>query len=143
MSDAENAAYFEAFGVIKGDYQALCLIGDKLREVEARAGFNLPVFRVHKSKAWLIKIWWYPRVVSTAPIAIQHRRQNFPQLLRIAGDKLEAGMRSELTYRSFGSFSFGDPKNGQKMKRFWGVKMSKVTVTAWLRGSELAHQGCD
>jgi hypothetical protein len=37
MSDAENAAYFEAFGVIKGDYQALCLIGDKLREVEANA----------------------------------------------------------------------------------------------------------
>jgi hypothetical protein len=37
MSDAEYAAYFEAFGVIKGDYQALCLIGDKLREVEASA----------------------------------------------------------------------------------------------------------
>ena len=37
MSDAEYAAYFEAFGVIKGDYQALCLIGDKLREVEANA----------------------------------------------------------------------------------------------------------
>src|ERR1017187_4033827 len=37
MSDAEYAAYFEAFGVIKGDYQALCLIGDKLREVEATA----------------------------------------------------------------------------------------------------------
>ena len=37
MSDTEYAAYFEAFGVIKGDYQALCLIGDKLREVEARA----------------------------------------------------------------------------------------------------------
>jgi hypothetical protein len=37
MSDAENAAYFEAFGVIKGDYQALCLIGDKLREVETNA----------------------------------------------------------------------------------------------------------
>ena len=37
MSDAEYAAYFEAFGVIKKDYQALCLIGDKLREVEANA----------------------------------------------------------------------------------------------------------
>ena len=37
MSDTEYAAYFEAFGVIKGDYQALCLIGDKLREVEANA----------------------------------------------------------------------------------------------------------
>jgi len=37
MSDAEYAAYFEAFGVIKTDYQALCLIGDKLREVEANA----------------------------------------------------------------------------------------------------------
>ena len=38
MSDAEYAAYFEAFGVIKGDYQALCLIGDKLREVIERDG---------------------------------------------------------------------------------------------------------
>ena len=37
MSNAEYAAYFEAFGVIKSDYQALCLIGDKLREVEANA----------------------------------------------------------------------------------------------------------
>jgi hypothetical protein len=37
MSDTEYAAYFEAFGAIKGDYQALCLIGDKLREVEATA----------------------------------------------------------------------------------------------------------
>jgi hypothetical protein len=37
MSDTEHAAYFEAFGAIKGDYQALCLIGDKLREVEATA----------------------------------------------------------------------------------------------------------
>jgi hypothetical protein len=37
MSDTEHAAYFEAFGAIKGDYQALCLIGDKLREVEASA----------------------------------------------------------------------------------------------------------
>jgi len=37
MSDTEYAAYFEAFGVIKGDYQALCLIGDKLREVETTA----------------------------------------------------------------------------------------------------------
>ena len=37
MSDAEYAVYFEAFGVIKGDYQALCLIGDKLREVETTA----------------------------------------------------------------------------------------------------------
>jgi hypothetical protein len=35
MSDTEYAAYFEAFGTIKSDYQALCLIGDKLREVEA------------------------------------------------------------------------------------------------------------
>jgi len=37
MNDTEHAAYLEAFGVIKGDYQALCLIGDKLREVEASA----------------------------------------------------------------------------------------------------------
>jgi hypothetical protein len=37
MSDTEHTAYFEAFGVIKGDYQTLCLIGDKLREVEANA----------------------------------------------------------------------------------------------------------
>ena len=37
MSDTEHAAYFEAFGAIKGDYQALCLIGNKLREVEASA----------------------------------------------------------------------------------------------------------
>ena len=37
MSAAENAAYFEAFGVIKGDYQALCVVGDKLREMEANA----------------------------------------------------------------------------------------------------------
>jgi hypothetical protein len=37
MSDTEYAAYSEAFGAIKGDYQALCLIGDKLREVEMTA----------------------------------------------------------------------------------------------------------
>jgi hypothetical protein len=37
MSDTEYAAYFEAFGAIKGDYQALCLIGDKLRKVETTA----------------------------------------------------------------------------------------------------------
>jgi len=37
MSDTEHTAYFEAFGAIKGDYQALCLIGEKLREVEATA----------------------------------------------------------------------------------------------------------
>ncbi len=37
MSDTEYAAYFEAFGIIKSDYQALCLIGDKLREVETSA----------------------------------------------------------------------------------------------------------
>ena len=37
MSDTEYAAYFEAFGAIKSDYQALCLIGDKLREVETSA----------------------------------------------------------------------------------------------------------
>lgn len=37
MSDTEYAAYFEAFGAIKSDYQALCLIGDKLREVETTA----------------------------------------------------------------------------------------------------------
>jgi hypothetical protein len=37
MSDTEYAAYSEAFGAIKGDYQALCLIGDKLREVETTA----------------------------------------------------------------------------------------------------------
>jgi len=37
MSDTEYAAYFEAFGAVKGDYQALCLISDKLREVETTA----------------------------------------------------------------------------------------------------------
>jgi hypothetical protein len=37
MSDTEYAAYSEAFGAIKSDYLALCLIGDKLREVEMRA----------------------------------------------------------------------------------------------------------
>jgi hypothetical protein len=37
MSDTEYAAYFEAFGAIKSDYQALCVIGDKLREVETTA----------------------------------------------------------------------------------------------------------
>jgi len=37
MSDTEYAAYFEAFGAVKGDYQSLCLIGDKLREVETTA----------------------------------------------------------------------------------------------------------
>src|ERR1700685_78123 len=37
MSDTEHTAYFEAFGAIKGDYLALCLIGNKLREVEASA----------------------------------------------------------------------------------------------------------
>ena len=37
MSDTEYAAYSEAFGVIKGDYQTLCLIGDKLRQVGATA----------------------------------------------------------------------------------------------------------
>lgn len=37
MSDTEYTAYFEAFGAIKSDYQALCLIGDKLREVEMTA----------------------------------------------------------------------------------------------------------
>ena len=37
MSDTEYAAYCEAFGAIKSDYQALCLIGDKLREVETSA----------------------------------------------------------------------------------------------------------
>jgi hypothetical protein len=36
MSDTEYAAYFEAFGAIKSDYEALCLISDKLRVV-ARA----------------------------------------------------------------------------------------------------------
>ena len=38
MSDTEHAAYFEAFGVIKGDYQALCLIGDKLRACRVLRG---------------------------------------------------------------------------------------------------------
>jgi hypothetical protein len=37
MSDTEYAAYFEAFGAIKSDYQTLCLIGDKLRAVETTA----------------------------------------------------------------------------------------------------------
>jgi len=37
MSDTEYAAYFEAFGAIKSDYQSLCLIGDKLCEVETTA----------------------------------------------------------------------------------------------------------
>lgn len=37
MSDTEYAAYAEAFGAIKGDYQALCLISDKLRHIETTA----------------------------------------------------------------------------------------------------------
>ena len=37
MSETEYAAYCEAFGAIKSDYQALCLISDKLREVETAA----------------------------------------------------------------------------------------------------------
>jgi hypothetical protein len=37
MSETEYAAYFEAFGAIKSDYQALSLIGDKLREIETTA----------------------------------------------------------------------------------------------------------
>ena len=37
MSDAEYAAYFEAFEAIKNDYQVLCLISDKLREIETTA----------------------------------------------------------------------------------------------------------
>ena len=37
MTDTEYAAYFEAFGAIKNDYQAISLIGDKLREVETTA----------------------------------------------------------------------------------------------------------
>lgn len=36
MSDTEYAAYSEAFVAIRGDYQALCMIGDKLRELERR-----------------------------------------------------------------------------------------------------------
>lgn len=35
MTDAESTAYSEALGAINGDYQTLCLISDKLREVEA------------------------------------------------------------------------------------------------------------
>lgn len=34
MSDMEYAAYCEVFRTIESDYHALCLIGDKLREVE-------------------------------------------------------------------------------------------------------------
>ena len=37
MSDTEYAAYSEAFVAIRGDYQALCMIGDKLRELETSA----------------------------------------------------------------------------------------------------------
>ncbi|HUJ10481.1 MAG TPA: hypothetical protein VL171_10700 [Verrucomicrobiae bacterium] len=37
MSEAEYAAYCEAVGAIKSDYQALCLVSDKLREVETAA----------------------------------------------------------------------------------------------------------
>jgi hypothetical protein len=37
MSDIEYAAYFEAFGAIKSDYEALNEIGGKLREVETTA----------------------------------------------------------------------------------------------------------
>lgn len=50
MSDAEYAAYFEALGAIKSDYQALCLIGDKLREVEATAR-NLGSLDAHAQDA--------------------------------------------------------------------------------------------
>jgi hypothetical protein len=34
MTDGEYAAFTEAFGVVKDDYQTLCLISDKLREIE-------------------------------------------------------------------------------------------------------------
>jgi hypothetical protein len=37
MSDTEYAAYFEVFDAVKNDYQALCLISDKLREVETNS----------------------------------------------------------------------------------------------------------
>ena len=37
MTDTEYAAYFEAFGAVKSDYEALCLISDKLREVAMAA----------------------------------------------------------------------------------------------------------
>jgi hypothetical protein len=37
MTDTEYAAYFEAFGAVKSDYEALCLISDKLREVAMTA----------------------------------------------------------------------------------------------------------
>jgi hypothetical protein len=38
MTDAEYAAYFEAFGAIKSEYQTLRLICDKLRKIETTAG---------------------------------------------------------------------------------------------------------
>jgi hypothetical protein len=38
MTDGEYAAFSEAFGAVKGDYQTLCLISDKLREVERASG---------------------------------------------------------------------------------------------------------
>jgi hypothetical protein len=41
MTDGEYAAFSEAFGAVKGEYQTLCLISDKLREVErASRGFK-------------------------------------------------------------------------------------------------------
>jgi hypothetical protein len=37
MTDVEYAAFSEVFGAVKGDYQTLCVISDKLREVEMTA----------------------------------------------------------------------------------------------------------
>ncbi len=48
MTDAEYAAFSEAFDEVKGDYQTHCLISDKLREVEttARGLGSLDLWRV-------------------------------------------------------------------------------------------------
>jgi hypothetical protein len=46
-------------------------------------------------------------MVSTAAVGIQQQKRNPPQLVGIAGDKLEAGVRIELTYRSFAVHKWG------------------------------------
>jgi len=43
MTSAEQRAYSEAFGTIEKEYQTLCSIGSKLREIE-RMSHNLPRF---------------------------------------------------------------------------------------------------
>ncbi len=48
MTDGGYAAFSETFGAVKGDYQTLCLISDKLREVE-RASRDFKTFESQAS----------------------------------------------------------------------------------------------